>query len=82
MIAVVILVPVLAFWRSDGKLSSVRSSIILRSGESITLFDKITVLTLFVKKSAMKLSALVSIFENTAHCISRPRSRPRPRSLG
>ena len=82
MIAVVILVPVLAFWRSDGKLSSVKSSIILRSGESITLFDKITVLTLFVKKSAMKLSALVSIFENTAHCISRPRSRPSPRTLG
>ena len=69
MVAVVILLRVLARYRSDrntDKISNVRSFIILRSGERVISFIlKITVLTFLVKNGKMKLSGR-SIFREYA----------------
>ena len=58
MVAVVILLWVLARMpNGENKLSNVRSFIILRSGEGVTVPPlKVTVLTFLVKSGKMKLS--------------------------
>ena len=68
MMAVVILLRVLTKMSSgsDGKkLSNLKRFIILRLGEGLTSFNKITVLSFLVKNSKMKLSRVSSFFENT-----------------
>ena len=63
MMAVVILLRVLIKMSSgsDGeKLSNLKSFIILRLGEGLTSFNKITVLSFLVKNSKMKLSRVSS----------------------
>ena len=49
----------MSYWRR--KLSNVGIFLILRSGEGLTSFNKITVLTFLVKKSSVKLTG-VSFF--------------------
>ena len=63
MMAVVILLRVLTKMSSgsDGKkLSNLKRFIILRLGEGLTSFNKITVLSFLVKNSKMKLSRVSS----------------------